>query len=324
MSKTGIPLDKYYLPPYSIPESSRFEAKVSNFYHYTDVGSGIEIIKEVGNSIELWPSQLLYLNDESEYQEGMKFIKDTFHQYNKTVKTGKHLSHDVIEKFNEILHSENLIQNEVYIMCFSSNNDVLSQWKYYGKGCGLAIEFNLDPNEVYYTGLETTDTIDRNRYPVGPYRVIYKAKDKRKIINKTIEEVIHNYENLNDQDAKERHILIGLQTLISYCPLFKNRSFKEEKEYRLIFRPCYLKDETKEIPELIHYRVVDGRIKPHMKIRLNRHIDKENVNLIKSIKVGPGSEQDLVVRALKHLVDRRPDIFKDQIKIERSQIPFRG
>lgn len=323
MGKIGISRSEYNFPQYSIrliPEDP-FKPKEQTFFHYTSFEAGFSMLSANTEYVEIWPSHLLYSNDSEEYKEGIALIKEIFRTY-KDLFSKKNK-----DDFFSILDSKDAVEKEVYIMCFSTEGDSLTQWKHYGRGCGLAIQFNLNHNEVRFSGLSTDKKENSNKeqlYPVGPFKVIYRITEKKNIINKVIKNTIATYKEIENQDEKDRLMLNGLKTLVGFCPLFKHESFIKEDESRLIFRPFYVNDEFKEIPKLIHYRQANGREKPYLKLQIYPRQEDKNIKLIKKIYVGPGYNQEIVLNALKHLANRKPNIISsEKDKIKKSKIPFR-
>ena len=319
MAITGIPLDKYSTSAYSIPESYKTE-KV-DLYHYTSLDAFIKMLSayEDHKFIEFWPSHLLYSNDSEEYNDGLSLIKTTLEN------SWEGFPSQVKKKFFTLLELETAVEKEVYILCLSSDGDSLTQWKYYGDESGIAVQFNLNHNEVGFSGLAINDNLDLKRpahYPVGPYEVKYTIREKRGLINKIIQNVWDSNKDNQDHIEKERNLYMDLKQLIGLCPLLKNKYFKDEKEFRMIFRPCYEINEEEEIPKLIHYRYKNGRNVPHMKIHLHLQNTHNNETLINSIIVGPGYNQKIVLNALKHMAARRPNLISIE-NINPSDIPFR-
>jgi RecG-like helicase len=269
--------------------------------------------------VEIWPTHLLYSNDSKEYKDGIDLIKKIFNS------NADLFSKKTNDDFFNILDSKDAVEKEVYIMCFSAGGDSLTQWKHYGRGCGLAIQFNLNHNDVRFSGLSINkkeNSKKKQLYPVGPFKVIYKKSEKENFIKKIIHKIYTNNKNIKDKDEKDRQMLNSLKILIGFCPLFKHESFIKEDESRLIFRPFYVNDEFKEIPKLIYYRQANGREKPFMKIRVNQREEVNEKKIIKFIRVGPGYNQDIVLDAMKHLAARRPNLIAANA-IKPSDIPFR-
>lgn len=334
----GMDYEKYvdeYLP---IPNSS-FKGE-GKYFHYTSLENCINMLKHQEGVFEIWASHLSYLNDKEELINGMNLIGRKVEDL--LLSKGDNLS-DWIEEYKETRIDQEVMLNEVYIACFCSKRSLLSQWKYYGKNSGIAIEYNLDRCEYsgYIAGIESIKYEEQHFICNNALKVIYDNMDKQEIIDKFITKHIYDvfYKEMGDEIEKKRQIFREMNELYSWAPLFKHDSFKEESESRLLFRPIYINNN--DAGKLINYRVSDGKIVPYMKIKIRGKMEG-NVRepVIKSLTVGPGGNQDLVFEALKHLVGNtfpyndnqfelmsRKDysyIKVNGIEIRKVSMPFRG
>lgn len=325
---------------YKVPEDvDYFNADDdTKFFHYTSVKAAIEMLtsnetksnesKSNDGKFELWASQQQFLNDHQEMYNGLELISDYFYDNKKDITNRLSIAagvkkNDLIDKFikrieiyKETYQKGNItLDQDIYIVCFCSNGDLLSQWKYYGKDSGVALEYDL--KSMYYSGIDAIDKGFRSQrnYLVGPYRVIYCDDKKTQIIERIVNNAIEDYtKNLEDKD---RAILDRWEQLFAVAPLFKHEKFQEEEECRLLFRPVFKKDcNTRDI---IHYRERNGIPLPYMKITLH---PQNNSSCIKSIMIGPGSNQALVYKAFKHLLERKG--LDKSILLDYSRTPFRG
>jgi len=266
MTAIGISRAKYKNSEYLT--SQTYKPEETKLYHYTSLEAFISMLSAYNDHkyIEFWPSHLLYSNDSEEYNNGLSLIEKQF------ISSSTKFPSHVTEKFLKLLQLETAVEKEAYILCLSSIGDSLTQWKYYGNESGIAIQFNLNRNEVGFSGLSKDDDKNYSRpsnYPVGPYKVLYDAIEKESLITNIIKNVYDAHKNINNPIEKERLWIKDLKHLINLCPLLKNHFFEDEKEFRLIFRPCYQDNEEEEIPKLVYYRYKNGRNVPHMKIRLH-------------------------------------------------------
>ena len=240
-------------------------------YHYCGVDSFISIIEKSS----LWLSDILKSNDEKEYN----WIKE---------KINANVELD-LEKYGEdVLKGwKNWIQRSVidfglmtiYAACFSECEDSLSQWRGYAQdGQGLAI------------GFSKSVLISLNPFKGNPYtafklgEVFYDEKNQSDFIN-SVTKLIFN---------KFQHEGVGIAALdvdSDYSrefPFYKNPSFKEEKEWRLIMA---LGNNSKKIVRKnasfseICYRSCDGRIISYVAMDFSKV-----KNIIKEVWIGPKSK----------------------------------
>ncbi|MCH5250350.1 MAG: DUF2971 domain-containing protein [Lachnospiraceae bacterium] len=307
------------------------------YYHYTSLENCLNLLNHDNNIFELWASHLSYLNDKEEHVNGLKLIDRKVEDL--LLSKGDDLS-DWIEEYKE---KQNTMLNEIFILCFCSKRSLLSQWKYYGKNSGIAIQYNLDHCE--YTGyIEDGGAYAKEMFiPNFAQKVIYDNMEKQRIIDSFIHENIYSiYNGPDDKVSKYRRIIRNMDILYSLAPLFKHDAFAEENESRLLFRPLYLEDTVgvKDARDLVNYRVSNNKVIPYLKVKVRGKEEKgKRSPVILSLTVGPGENQDLIFDALKHFVRNKfpnsenhfePIYRKDYsyikvngIEIRKASIPFR-
>lgn len=317
-----------------------FSMKKGKYYHYTSLSNCLNLLKHNENQVfELWASHLLYLNDKEEHRNGLRLIERKIEDV--LIDRNDDLS-DLVEEYMETRAIDDSFAEEVFVVCFCSERNLLSQWKYYGKNCGVAIQYNLDYCEFSgFTAGEKIIAVENKSMPIFPKKIIYDDLEKQKIVNEYIEkEICEVYKNENnDIEERKRDIKRAMGNLYELAPLFKHNSFVEEHESRLLFRPLYL--DKHDAKKLIYYRSTGDKIMPYMKIKVQGKKEYENKRypVIKSLTVGPGRNQDLVFEALIHFVKNkfygeensrillsRKDysyVRVNDIEIRKSSMPFR-
>lgn len=127
------------------------------------------------------------------------------------------------EELVEILNSKG--QKSVYISCFSREPDILSQWRSYAEdGRGVSIGFNLDmlkkADNFFVSEVIYTDD------------VVYGSNESGiEIVADTINTVF----SVNKIAGKEEQMEVFLHELIPELIKYKNPSFIEEQEIRLVY-----------------------------------------------------------------------------------------
>ena|GEM_PF-6508040 len=286
--------------------------KLRNFYHYTTLSNCINnmlilhpekcsLAKNKNNYIELWASHFLYLNDGEELHDGLKKLFGCIAYKRKEIENS-----DNAEKAKMIADIDNFVKQleqikpenisnapNHFILCFCTNGNLLSQWKWYGRDGGIAIEFDL--LNCVYDGVYSFGDLNNNEpYKTNPYAVIYDDKKKDKCINKLMNIKLHT----------STDVYYWAIRYIAAASLMKHQGFEEEHEVRLIFSPLYSQYESiSDSISRIKYRENDGVIKPYMKIQVKHK--EENRTPINSVTVGPGKNQQLVFNALIKLIQSR-------------------
>ncbi|MCL2146355.1 MAG: DUF2971 domain-containing protein [Synergistaceae bacterium] len=294
----------------------------SGFFHYTSLSNALKILElkkeddkdkvERYNAkfISLWASHFLFLNDTQELADGLKIACE-----NITAKKDSGGANDrakewllqYLDYFSSIGPNDNIYNApNSFILCFCLKGNILSQWMRYGKESGIAIEFDLDncqyegfspPRPKHTRPGEPAPSIGyyEDRMEVIPRRILYADDDKTRYIKKITQKAINR-----NNDAV--HIL-AMQALAA-ASFMKHPGFEDESEVRLLFSPNYYPEHTAmDAAKLIQYRETDGILKPYMDIHI-KHNDSDK-KIIKSITVGPGLNQTLVLNAIIKLVQTR-------------------
>lgn len=284
------------------------------FFHYTSQESFCAMFNDYINQIDdynhnidnlkyvtLFASQMQYLNDKQEYKEGIEVINDA--------------NIDVSQLFDSI-----------FITCFCGKEDLLSQWKYYGKNCGISIEFDFKKT----TRLCWYDLIEHSKKSdppyaywasIKPHKVFYKNhNEKFKLIKSIVDNNI--YKDVADKEAAN-----------IFIPFCKNKNFSEESESRLIFYPIISQlDKDKYLSTPMAYRISNGKIIPQFKCKIafgDEHKAKYSIP-VKSIMIGPGNNQRLVFNSILSMLERDKKnlkfysdeeidkIFKDKTQLNKD------
>ena len=200
-------------------------------------------------------------------------------------------------------------EEDVFVSCFSAEEDSLSQWRAYTSGNGYAIGFS---SEVL-SGL--TDNSLLSGLPLCRFdSVKYVADEHRTALDGVINTMLAN--QLGEKRAgkpwpDERAASSFERFLLDrFSPFVKDDGFKGEKEWRLA-----LKVGTFD-PSKIEFRPGRSHLIPFLRVSL----EKDHPNYIREIMVGPGPSSELDLLALQRLVKSRGL----PIEVRNSKIPFRN
>ena len=311
-------------------------------FHYTSFENCIKMLKKANDKdyLELFASHFNYMNDTKEFFEGLSNIigllendcfnnpqiQDTVNEFIGTFKNYDKIPHKSIPPH--------------YIISFNTCCNNLAQWKYYGKNCGVSIEYDLE-NCIY-----SNYSLDELYSEHKSFHVIYNHSDQIAELRRILQE-LHNLEQSQDESNKQIHARDKLLKACAAASFMKNEHYHEEQEIRLLFAPYYSdaseagsEENLNKLMGKIEYRTRgDEYIIPYMKIRLKNK--NEGAYPIKSLTVGPGQNQDLIYRSLimfvqsnynngQSIIKELPDEFDcscidvNGIKVRKSLIPFRG
>lgn len=200
-------------------------------YHYCDLHTFLNIISS--SSIRL--SNIAKSNDLEEITYVIPYLINAVFQalteYNLFSSDDYYISKESIENVVEMSFNE--LSKTFYVSCFSEVNDLVDQWaRYADHAKGVAIGFSTE----CFIKLQTSPYTG---YVFG--KIIYEAKT---INEKIIEMIQTSYEkNKSLDNSIYNHTLMltiirrVVDTMLYYSILYKNPSFKQEKEWRLIYNP---------------------------------------------------------------------------------------
>ncbi|WP_349295228.1 DUF2971 domain-containing protein (plasmid) [Thioclava sp. 'Guangxiensis'] len=295
-------------------------------YHYTSSASLISIISRH----ELWLSDATFLNDKEEIILGRELARDRLQIA---------LAEEKIPKVAEMLKRtisifEERLPPQVYIACFSFEADDLSQWRAYGgTEAPVAIEFNRSPLML---GNVVDGIIDRVRYTDHDQKACFDETVAKYIstCHRDIEAALQAKPGQLPVDVDRELPLMAANLyhdIWQQVVLCKHQAFAAEREIRYVYTdhkpvadellPDTYRQEVKPL-----FRSRAGRIVPFLKIKMlplhpPRREDEPRKLPIRSVKIGPTPEPDLIERGVRMLLDANG--YND-VEITHSSVPFRS
>lgn len=321
-------------------KNSKIVKNNSTAFHYTSFENCIKMLKPPSASeyyLELFASHFNYMNDTKEFFAGLEIIKEVL---DKCAFADDDIMKTVGEFKTIFTSGSDLPYYAVpphYIVSFNKKCNNLAQWKYYGKNCGIAIEYDI--NNCEFSNFRTDSQYNGH----FSYNVNYDKAQQMSEINKIIDEL----SRLHNEPNKEIHCKDVLLKACAAASFMKNPHYADEEEIRLMFAPYYF-DESSDVAAVnleklmkkVEYRPRGNEfIIPYLKIRLRSKSKGEYP--IKSLTVGPGQSQKTIFHSLVMFVqsnfqntlpslEELPDeddcvcIRVNDIIVRRSLIPFRG
>lgn len=283
------------------PSSTNNDKRKFECWHYTSIKSLTNIFKsfidsdsnEI-NSFNLFASNIRFMNDSQEYEDGRKLFLD---------------------KVSKLaINHQNTVTNynaDAYIISFCEKGDLLSQWRGYGNESGVSFCF-LENNATYKT-YTRKDKAGKEMDPfpdvyTKPLPVIYDNDDKTKYFKK-LQKLLDPKFN-----CAVSHIELLGPLFIPFC---KNSHFFEENEQRLIF---YTTHDLLTEPDCTAsfdyvYNTFGKNVKPALNVTVNRKssdliknyfkYEKVDDPLISRMIVGPGYNQQIIFNMLIHIFDKK-------------------
>ena len=260
-----------------------YDKKIETITHYTST----KVLNSLLDKATFWASNIFYQNDSKEYKTGLSALQDKLKNDN------------TLEELGNVKPSN----SNIYTISFSSKKDELQQWITYAKEGGVCIEFDKDliKEFVVYCGGE-------NNYCISLSKVLRPEIYDEDKGNSIIENLRKNFnisvskeKFADDSNIKEDYWtneeykgrkLVFLQLMASY---FKNPSFYGEDEVRASFTQVEFNDGFSDVK---YDRKENGMLRPYMEI-LFKHDDKDMLP-IKSIVIGPASNQNMIFDGIVH------------------------
>lgn len=249
--------------------------------------------------------------------------------------TTKYLFNDNKDEINSIIQSinknyniDNLkktftdyisdMENRTYICCFSeikneknhSYNGDLSMWRGYANTNGVMFKFKpiiLDSPEI----------IDNISFFISP--VIYDKKDFIEILDDIFQKISDNIYLI--KNIFKEHIDFFFELIIRQLYhriiCLKNKDFKEEKEWRLLYSP-FKKD---YVDSLSNIQSIDTEIKTFYGLPQKvYYINFNNLDILDSIIIGPTQYPEYI----STMIEAFQYLLKDNnIEIYPSTTPYR-
>lgn len=247
-------------------------------YHYCSVDSFHKIIE----SKSIWLSNCSQMNDSEEatwIEAYFDFIKNYFRD-EKYYHFRKH-----------VFPTYGWNKRKPYIFCFSELKDSLSQWRAYANdGKGICIGFNVDNLEIK-KDLPSTNVYRDNT--IGLCKVEYNKSVQKRRIKELVEHYLEMYDRRGHELWEVSSAFLAFQ-LVDFSLIFKNPSFAEEKEWRIIHTPLGSQSEYEDVENKIDisdikFRVLGNKLTTYAVLNLAENF---NSSLIPEIILGPKSEVD--------------------------------
>ena len=271
-------------------------------FHYTSLEGLLGIIEKKS----IWATNILYLNDTTELNYAMSLLEEQLqHFIRKGITHNEWFFRTLLE---DIRHSISSTEFPFYVCSFSEEKDILSQWRgYSSKGIGFSLGFKLSyliTNENNKTSM------------VKP--CIYDEQEQITVINKLIEKASSTFTHDNKRPQSQYEMILSKPEMefftefMALAPTFKHPKFREEKEWRIIYRAYHSDKNVK-----IEFRAGRSMIVPYIAIPLTREGDDLIIN---KVIVGPTLEPNLSKASVEMLLESKNVKFEE---VECSIIPYR-
>jgi hypothetical protein len=259
-------------------------------------------IVESGN---IWASEVKYLNDADELTHLAEWIRSEV-----AVRSDRceGTEGEIMGQFQTWSRERLTNGHMLFVAAFTENGNLLSQWRGYCPfGKGVSIGFSQAKISAVSQAAD---------FSLGP--CIYDSETQSKIVADIVDGVVEEGLRQGPSTAKHPsqcyyHVFEELEPLIlRISALVKNRSFKEEKEWRLV-SPIH----TNFVTAPIKYREGSTMLIPYLEIPLQWGADTVD---IEHLYIGPTPTPNLSMTSAGRYLRKHVTCPR----ISNSMSPFRG
>lgn len=248
------------------------------------------------------------------------------------------------EEYNDFIIEQHrtrmeLLLPEVYSVSFCGEADLLNQWTNYAKENGVCIEFDFhnfvfqcpDISEEIYNKFGKEE-IDEARIYKGyrPVKIVYAENAMRDIIKKDIVAYLQEVPTKEKREIEE-FWWKEIGTVFSIVPFFKHMAFAPENEIRLAVRRLSVplnfinRDCNGKLSGFyeakIYYMERGNILTPRLKLQWKCIENSSSQKTpVKSIIVGPGSNQEMTYRSIIHFIEHSLNNVDNISRSERKKL----
>ena len=271
-------------------------------YHYTKCNG----INGILNTNCFWATKSDFLNDPKEFCYIENILRAVCQECIGNNKYRQMFLTDILEEQVLLSGGRN---RDYFVLSFSKSRDSITMWSEFGHKTGYSIGFD---SHAILERIQEKNVIDYYGF------VIYDFEEQKQIVKRIIcdcvpESLNASFADIIDAGIRDRNSDIyqkacrRIQKITAvYAMFFKNTAFKEEQEYRFVFK------KRKETQVL--YREKDGFLIPYIQIQLS-----EKRLPVKEIMVAPQNHIDLAQKGMEYMMAEKGY----SVTVELSNIKLR-
>lgn len=280
-------------------------------WHYTNADGLLGILK----SGAIWATDAAYVNDTAE-------LVYTLDEVRKAVVKATHgADRRAIEVLLKRLAGDDF--GAVVIACFCADGDLLSQWRGYSASGGFSIGFNTGELARHWMVRESVGLLAPINYSETDAReAVSRWTDSAlekwgEILPDGIDALIAGRKEVTDELVDEfaplaQRLDRTLGHLRWAAAFHKHPSFSEEQEWRLTTSGMSSEDVA------LGFRTTPLGLVPYRSIAFQ---EDSQESPIRCVRVGPGSNADLQMTAVRRLLS---ELDYTDVEVVKSATPFRG
>ena len=288
---------------------------VQTIYHYTTLDVAQLFLNP--EKIMLYCTYAKALNDNQEYMIGIEYAEAHIAEV-------MHLDAEVLSEVKAMLNQlKNIGYRIPWVMSFSTQRDLLSQWRAYTdkKNGGYAIGFSFSELEKLVKKIVLQKAANSKGRPpyilhlLPCFYLDYESETSMQEVSRFFKLIFDDHFNnvvtsLIDVNNLQQYAAAIVSLICVFAAFIKHQAFKEEDEYRLMIQVCD-KDYEKNV------EIVGN--KPRMKISEKiRSVDLHK--MIKELWTSPHGDTD-ILKSIAHFMQRR---YNGKWLLYYSNLPFNG
>ena len=308
----------------------------ATLFHYTSPAG----LHGILSSQCLWATHIDYLNDTQEYRYLAEIVREVeeeglLKEFDKRILRFLWLA--IGKEVGELPN--------VYVCCFCESDNLLSQWRAYGSGAaGYSLGFKGTDLGRYRQGKSDADSYMLKR-DLMIRRVVYEREEQRKLLLDGLESIKEDFfvsgkipastpsdsgylSFVGASEETQNEFVSAIEILVlEYSISFKNPSFREEAEWRIVFVDLVNNSTSRlarSCTESLHIktRLQSSMIIPYVEIRPYAYAGPNSNKLpIVAVTIGPSANYANARKTIDLLLCQQ-DFF--DAKINNSGIPLRG
>jgi hypothetical protein len=291
---TAQPAREIFLTWLSEVVDGALEPGSGPLWHYTNADG----LKGIVTTDRLWATDTAFLNDSAELVYGVDLALGAIRAI-----AGQGVSASTARLMAALGEPDSGILRpfldeslRLFVTCFCSNDDLLSQWRAYG-GRGHA--------GGYAIGFQPPGPLPAWAQSAPRYltlrKVIYDSAEQDRLATALVGPLVEYLEQDPGDDTRveavTRELVNGIAELAAWC---KHPAFEEEQEWRLTYQPS--DGAGKELPVL--HRPADGLLVPYVELQVPRSVgERAEVLPIVSVRCGPSQDPDRKARGVRSLFE---------------------
>jgi hypothetical protein len=278
--------------------------QTTTLFHYTDAAGFYGIV----DTKQIHATHFRHLNDREELRGGELIIQEELDAQIAGTPVGRHRT--LLRVLRDRLGPPALSNYaRICVASFCEADDLLSQWRgYAAAGAGYSLGFSSIAPGAPHPG---------ERYESILVKCVYGESQFRSLIAPVVNQlgnVLDWQAALPDEDGSlvlDVGLTMLCQRLEALVTKYKNNSFREEREWRLVAVPT-----TFFARDVLQFRVRRSQLIPYIPLDLG----PAPLSLDRVI-VGPVGDQDAAIHGAELFLAERG---YSSTSIQRSQIPYRG